>query len=240
MFEAIFKAKVDELRLMFLATKGVEHNGEKGSFREAFVINLLQQFLPVQFGIGSGVVVDKWGVQSPQVDIVVYDKRMMPPILDKGGHGIYPLDSVLRVIEVKSVVDSSAIAQFTRLIAAFDPANPEGLKLAHKGKLKNGKGYYPVCAMFGYDSKVKNLGEQCVNEKALSQHCLVYVDTGHLWGLDFAKPIKAKLPYGGRYMRFDTRDEGLRMFIGLLFDKIEETARSRSSYSPLEWLMGAR
>ena len=130
MFEAMFAANVKELRSMFLATKDVEHNGEKGSLREAFVISLLQQYLPVQFGIGSGVVVDKQGRQSPQIDIVIYDKRTMPPILDKSGRGIYPIDAVLRVVEVKSVLDTSALSQLTKIINSFDPDNPDGLKMA--------------------------------------------------------------------------------------------------------------
>jgi len=238
MFEAMFAANVKELRSLFLATKGVEHNGEKGSLREAFVISLLQQYLPVQFGIGSGVVVDKQGRQSPQIDIVIYDKRTMPPILDKSGRGIYPIDAVLRVIEVKSVLDTSALSQLTKIINSFDPNNQDGLKMASKGKLPKGRSLYPVCAMFAFDSKIANLGDHCFNNKNL-HNSLIYTDNGHLWGVKMTSPNAKRLPFQGKYMKFADENYGLRIFIGLLFDQIETTAKSRSDYSPLDWMKGA-
>ncbi|MBA1195588.1 hypothetical protein G7011_00475 [Pseudomonas plecoglossicida] len=236
MFETMFKAKVDELRSLFLATKNVGHNGEKGSFREAFVVDLLQQFLPFHYGLGSGLIVDKWGRQSPQVDIVIYDKRTLPPIFERGGRGIYPLDSVLRVIEVKSVVNGSSLEQFSQLIEALDPHNPAGLKMASKGKLGGGKSYYPVCALFGFESPIANLTETISKMPSLKDKPIViYLDTGQLWGLKLAKDVQQRY----RGMRSEHENYCLRLFIGLLFDRIESTANSRSDYNPMDWLNGA-
>lgn len=236
MFEAMFAANVKELRSMFLATKGVEHNGEKGSLREAFVISLLQQYLPAQFGIGSGVVVDKWGRQSPQVDIVIYDKRTMPPILDKGGRGIYPIDAVLRLVEVKSNLDKASLAQLAKMMKAFDPDNPEGLKMASRGKLAEGRSFYPVCSLFAFESKIANLGAACSSDEYL-RSALIYSDNGHLWGVKLSSADSERLPFGGKYMSFTDENYGLRFFVGLLFDKIEATASSRADYSPMDWLV---
>lgn len=153
-FSELFRAKVQELRTMFLATGGLAHNGEKGSFRETFVKEIFELFLPVQFGIGSGVILDKWGRQSPQVDLLIYDKRTMPPILELGGNGIYAFDSVLRVLEVKSVVDGKALDQFSKLLWSMSPKNDDGLRMAKKGKLSCGNSHYPVCCLYGFKSSL--------------------------------------------------------------------------------------
>ncbi|CRM70695.1 hypothetical protein [Pseudomonas sp. 31 R 17] len=238
MFEEIFRARVAELRAMFSATRGVLHKGEKGALRESFVINLLQQFLPFHFGVGSGVVVDKNGSESVQVDIVIYDKRTMPPILETAGRGVYLIDSVLRVIEVKSVVDGRALDQFSRMIECFDPENPQGLKMAGKGKLEGGQSYYPVCALFGFESKVSSLGDFCYRNPIIKNSSgLVYLDSGGLWTHKMFDTTNIELDYDGRYIEFDDDIYGLRMFVGLLFDQLEESARSRSDYKPLDWLL---
>lgn len=237
MFETMFKAKVDELRSLFLATKGVSHNGEKGSFREAFVVSLLQQFLPAHYGLGSGVVVDKWGRQSPQVDIVIYDKRTLPPIFERGGRGIYPIDSVLRVVEVKSVVDKSSLAQFGRLVNALDPKNSDGLKMASKGKLEDGYSYYPVCALFGFESVLGDLAESISeNEILKGKNNPIYLDNGQVCGVNFEE---GHALHGVRCLNVKHDNYALRIFIGVLFDQIEATANSRSEYKPMDWLIGA-
>ncbi len=80
----------------------IEHEGEKGIFRELFVTQLIHPLLPMQFEIGSGIVMDKDRKQSRQCDVIIYDRRLLPPILVAGGRGIFPIDSVLAVLEVKS------------------------------------------------------------------------------------------------------------------------------------------
>ncbi|HBN9644844.1 TPA: DUF6602 domain-containing protein [Pseudomonas aeruginosa] len=237
MFEVMFKAKVDELRSLFSATKDVGHNGEKGGFREAFVVSLLQQFLPAHYGLGSGVVVDKWGRQSPQVDIVIFDRRTLPPIFERGSRGIYPMDSVLRVVEVKSVVNGASLDQFAKLVSALDPKNPEGLKMASKGKLDDGLSYYPVCALFGFESVLGDLAKK-ISEHEILKHKNnpIYLDDGQVCGVKFEE---GHFLHGYRCLNIKGDNYALRIFIGVLFDEIEATANSRSDYKPMDWLIGA-
>lgn len=58
--------------------------------------------MPTHFGIGSGIIINHTGRQSSQIDIVVYDKRVLPPFIQGEGVGIYPAESVIATIEVKS------------------------------------------------------------------------------------------------------------------------------------------
>jgi hypothetical protein len=63
------------------AASGIEHDGVLGDLREAVVRRLLHPLLPTFIGIGSGVIVAHTGEQSRQQDVVLYDTRVLPPML---------------------------------------------------------------------------------------------------------------------------------------------------------------
>ena len=44
--------------------KKMKHSLSKGQFRELFITDLLKKFLPHQFDIGSGIIVNQKGEQS--------------------------------------------------------------------------------------------------------------------------------------------------------------------------------
>ena len=86
------------------AVKGLEHKVTKGQLRELFVTQLLDSFLTSQFGIGSGIIINQKGQQSNQTDVIVYDRRILPPFIKEQNVGIYPVESVLATVEVKSLL----------------------------------------------------------------------------------------------------------------------------------------
>lgn len=138
---------------------GVEHDGEKGAFREFFLTQLIQPLIPQHFGVGSGVVEDSKGMQSRQTDIIIYDRRLLPPIFLAGNRGIFPIDSVLCVIEVKSKLKASHykdIAEAARFFYPKSKDNPNGLHIAIPGNIEEGKGVrqatYPLFSVFAYRS----------------------------------------------------------------------------------------
>jgi hypothetical protein len=83
-----FGKKVDDLLNLYEATGDVAHRGEKGMFRELGLRKLLLYVLPPHFGVGTGLVVDAWGRQSRQTDLVIFDKRLLPPFLLEESRGI--------------------------------------------------------------------------------------------------------------------------------------------------------
>jgi hypothetical protein len=89
------------MKNLYELSGGVEHDGEKGAFREFFLTQLIRPLIPYHFGVGSGVIQDSIGTQSRQTDVVIYDRRLLPPIFLAGDRGIFPIDSVLCVIEVQ-------------------------------------------------------------------------------------------------------------------------------------------
>lgn len=226
MFDEIFKTRVNELWNLFSATGGLNHRGEKGSFREEFVKQLLVSVLPGHYGVGSGVVVDKCGRQSPQVDLVIYDRRRMPPLLERDGHGIYPIDSVLRVLEVKSYVDGAAIEQFFTQAWAFHPKNPEGLKMASPGNLPNGHSNYPLCGLFGFSTNISDFKAAVSSRKNGCSSGILYCDN---------KGVVMLSEGSDSLIALRDRVEDIKYWVAVFIGAIEDSANSRSEFKPLDW-----
>ena len=107
---------------------------------EAFVRAVLEPFLPENFGVGSGRIVDAFGNQSEHIDIVVYN-RDFPRIGMLGASNAYLYESVLAVFSVrakfirKTFFDSlDACASLAHLETNIDKAVL--VKLAKKNGLK--------------------------------------------------------------------------------------------------------
>jgi len=62
---------------------------------------LLLPLLPPSIGVSSGVIISWQGHQSPQMDVIIYDKTLLPPFL-LAEKGLIPIEAVLFAIEVKS------------------------------------------------------------------------------------------------------------------------------------------
>jgi hypothetical protein len=81
-------------------------NAVKGSERETFVADFLEELFPSPFRFGSGAVTDETGACSGQLDIVV-EYPFFPSFPMPGGElRLYLAESVAVAIEVKSNVSS--------------------------------------------------------------------------------------------------------------------------------------
>jgi len=74
---------------------------EDDAARQAFARTVLEPFLPLNYAIGCGRVVDALGNYSEHLDIVIYN-RDYPGIGLRGTHPVYLLESVLACIVVKA------------------------------------------------------------------------------------------------------------------------------------------
>lgn len=82
------------------------HNLHKGTPREAFIKEFLEQHLSEKVAIGTGEIIDaasQPGQQRNQIDIVVY-QREYPKLNFGGGVNGFLAESVVATIEVKSVI----------------------------------------------------------------------------------------------------------------------------------------
>ncbi len=87
----------------------IRHMGERGSEREAVLKSFLSAYLPTRYGISSGEIVDYEGNTSHQCDLIIYDHYNCPLLLAGRDVRIFPAESVLAVIEVKSVLSAREI-----------------------------------------------------------------------------------------------------------------------------------
>lgn len=87
-----------------LFNRRLPHAGLAGAENEIALATLLREFLPPRFGVEvSGIVIDRFGRQSRQADIVVYDAAAFPRYLRK----VFPVEIVYAVIEVKTTLASA-------------------------------------------------------------------------------------------------------------------------------------
>ena len=143
----------------------VSHEYLKGRFREAFIEEILFPYLPSLYRISSGKIFDSRGNQSDECDILIIDSTRIPPILQtskKGG--LFPVESVLAVIEVKSRLTSSDYLSRSGK-AGIGPNAAKIDNLFHKPGIfiKNQPidhlRIHPLYAVFAYDSNAKNKDE---------------------------------------------------------------------------------
>jgi hypothetical protein len=166
MLESLIRAAVSNLQEFYRITADVSHPGEKGGFREYFVNQLIRPFIPQHFGISSGIVMDHRGRQSSQADVIIYDNRLMPPILQAEGRGIYPVECVLLVIEVKSVLRSNHFSDIVLASARIAPEtlsnrtiNQHGMYIRTRARTPDGVVPYPMYSVFAYESDVPERDE---------------------------------------------------------------------------------
>src|SRR5262245_1221992 len=100
------------------ASSVIQHRLLKGEFRERRVIAGLRPFIPRRYEMNSGVVANADGNFSLQQDIILSDSMVAPPFLAAGELGVYPIEAVSGVIEVKSVATTQAIRDAVANIAS--------------------------------------------------------------------------------------------------------------------------
>lgn len=82
----------------------LRHTGEFGTYREAIVHDFLHSFLPQRLAIDSGFIVNALGEVSKQIDLVIYDPSLTPPLESQNRQRFFPIETVIAAGEVKSNV----------------------------------------------------------------------------------------------------------------------------------------
>jgi len=225
----VIRTRIAHMKSLYELSGGVTHDGEMGAFREFFVAELVRPVLPHHFGVGSGVVVGRDGRQSPQLDVIICDRRGVPPLLTAGERGVYPLDSVLAVCEVKSTLKAADYKQAGFAARHFHPAHSECLAFAAKGP-GNTVPIYPLYSVFGYtaDAKEKSepdrLREQLPDPKDHDTIRLITVLDKGLW------------LWSGKYEAEPKPERVGEMFVLHLLNRLEEAAKTRSPFRLQDWI----
>jgi hypothetical protein len=91
------------------ASSSIRHSLLKGRLREIVVSELILPFLAPHTKVATGTIVDHYGNQSNEIDIIVYDERITPPVLLTASEGIVPCHSVLATIDVKAGLNKTEL-----------------------------------------------------------------------------------------------------------------------------------
>ncbi len=87
----------------------IDHPGLEGDLRELALKDCIEPFLTHSFKVGTGKVIDTYQNLSDQIDAVIYHTKLVPPIFFSKVLGIYPVESVRYVFEVKSKLNATQI-----------------------------------------------------------------------------------------------------------------------------------
>lgn len=231
----------DRMRALYELAGGIDHKGEKGLFREYFVAELIRPLLVHHFDLGTGIVVDRRGCESRQTDVLIYDRRLMPPILASGNHGIYPIDAVLATIEVKSTLENKHLSSAVDAARCLTPSQaehpePNRLWIEAPGTMeptagtKRSRAIYPLCTLFAYRSTAKTDEgarlERVTPGGAEYVRVLGVLDKGVWWWERGEMRARSSRNIG----------ENAALFLRLLIDSLDKTARTRASFELSHWL----
>ncbi len=87
----------------------ISHKGERGRENEQALARVLAGLIPRRFIVGTGLLFDRGGQQSKQMDIVVYDVIDTPTTLAQTTQLLFPVEEIACCIEVKTTVNAKAV-----------------------------------------------------------------------------------------------------------------------------------
>jgi len=196
-FLARIAAAIEEAR----STSAIPHPGVKGQVREILIRELFRPLLPADLGVGHGHVVSSVeGKVSRERDVVIYDRRLMPPVLYERSLGLFPVECTLAAIEVKSRLTRDELRDADAKAAElFDFRYQSGIPA---DKLPaGGVSVEPVIdALFALDTDLVEGGMteieryQSMPERhpeALRKLCVVDRGYWYRWGSDWRSTVQA-------------------------------------------------
>lgn len=140
-----------------LATSGaIDHALTTGEVRESEIIGAFRPHLPTRYELRKGIVVNASGEQSEQQDIVISDSLTGTPFLAAGEIGVFPVEIVFAVLQVKSRVSLSSLGEaIDNLVSAKRLASSEqrAYTLSQGGDLHMGQtDAKPFGAIFAFNA----------------------------------------------------------------------------------------
>lgn len=89
--------------------KLVQHMGERGRMNELALSRLLCSFVPERIGVGTGVLFDSADRQSPQTDVVLFDRGDQPAAMAQTTQVMFPVEVATACIEIKTTLSSESV-----------------------------------------------------------------------------------------------------------------------------------
>jgi hypothetical protein len=114
--------------------KLVHHMCERGRMNELALSRLLERFVPERIGVGTGVLFDRSDRQSPQTDVVLFDRANQPAVMAQTTQVMFPLEVATACVEVKTTLTSDNILdclEKRRRLHVLEPLDADGVPPGH-------------------------------------------------------------------------------------------------------------
>jgi hypothetical protein len=119
LYRSVFRSRVAAALGAAKAVAGITHQGVKGEIREVLVRELFRPLLPSDVSVGTGQIATTSGDLSAQQDVVIYDRKILPPVLFESVIGVFPIESVLATVEVKTKLTATELTSTYETAAAI-------------------------------------------------------------------------------------------------------------------------
>lgn len=91
----------------------IPHALTKGQNNEESLKNVIKNLIPSKYSIGSGIIIDSFGERSRQCDIIIYDNTTYPNLFNQSSNSIFPVETVIACIEIKTYIDDEILNDVT-------------------------------------------------------------------------------------------------------------------------------
>lgn len=164
--ELFFKASRNLSQSLVGARKEYgKHSASIGEAAEKAFRDFLAERLPHAFAVGEGFVFEPGGKRGNQHDIIIYDNLHHPRLVSEGKQGLFTVDTVVTIIEVKANLDEHEIKDAVNKIASVKSLK-RNVRNQISGTL-SGKDIIPLRGyIFSYGTrfrKTKTIAEHLAN-----------------------------------------------------------------------------
>lgn len=132
-------------------SKNLNHHGLEGQIRELALKECIEPFLTHSFCCGTGKLIDSYQNISDQIDLVIYHRKSVPPILVNSDLGLYPLESVRYTFEVKSKLTATGVRDSLKKFKSIRKLSSNPQKQPNGAVKDIGK---PTNVLFAFDSDI--------------------------------------------------------------------------------------
>lgn len=129
----------------------IGHRGMEGEIRELAMRECIEPFLTQSYSCGTGKVIDTYQAISDQIDLVVYHRKVAPPILISRDLGLFPVECVRYVFEIKSTLTATELKDANKKFRSI--RNLKSFpRIDSKGNLTHGA--LPSTVLFAFSSDI--------------------------------------------------------------------------------------
>ena len=131
--QQLFRAKQAEMVACLLSSRQVSQAGEMGSATEENWRGLLRAYMPGRYAVEGGFMIDVDGMESQQLDLIIFDRQYSPVLFETGGVLYVPAESVYGVFEVKQELSRRHVKYAGEKIASARRLRRTSAPIVHAG-----------------------------------------------------------------------------------------------------------